>query len=191
MAVIENRVGAVAVAGGVAVAVALTATLIVLGSALAMSTGGATLEGVYERPEAAYVWLIGSLVVGSFVGGRSAASASRLVTRREAALAGLFVWAAITLVVLGIGALWIAAAPRIAWELAPLLDWGLWTLFVAQIASLGATIAGGITSAHAEARSRGKATVKVARRGAVFSSPQSYEQDFFGNASLSTPTTPS
>src|SRR5688572_4445159 len=127
MAVIENRAGGVSIAGGVLVAVAATAVLIVLGAALAASSGGAMLEVVYERPEAVYVWLIGALAVGSFLGGRSAAASSRVLTRRDGAYAGLFVWAAITVVLLAVGAAWIAAAPVLAWQLAPLLDWGLWT----------------------------------------------------------------
>jgi hypothetical protein len=188
MAVIENRVGGVAISGGVIVAVALTAVVIVLGAAIATSTGGTSLALVYERPWAVYSWLIGALAIGSFFGGRTAAASARVVTRREAALAALFVWGAITLVVLAVGAIWIGAAPRLAWELAPLLDWGLWTLFVGQIASLGAALAGGVIGAHAEARARAPEATRLARRSAVFSSPQSYERDFFNSSSTSTPS---
>src|SRR5689334_22294917 len=111
MAWLQNRISGSHIAAGVMVAAAIGATIIVLGAALAATLGVPIADLMVERSGAAAGWLIAALAVGSYFGARATAVMAGTEDRREGALGGLIVWAALCLAMLAVVALWIAAAP--------------------------------------------------------------------------------
>lgn len=176
MAWLQNRIGGSHVVAGVVVAAAISATLIVLGAALAATLGVPIVDLLVERSGAAAAWLIAALATGSYFGARATVTMAHARDRREGALGGLLVWAALSLLMLAIVAVWIAAAPIAASRLADDLGRGLFTLVIAQIASLGTGLLGGLHRRGAPAAASAASSQPYA----------AYEQEFFG-ATLSTP----
>ena len=184
MSASENRVGFGSVCSGVVVVLAVAAMLTALGGALAGTSFGLDVDTLLGYRDTVAIWLGASLAIGAYLGGRSAAVSSRLMLRRDGALAGLVTWGLFTLVVLGLLAAWISASPSIAWRLAPQVEGALWALFATMAITLVASLVGGMAGARSEARSIGLRSVHVAKRGFDVA-PAAYERDFFGSSSLS------
>lgn len=180
----ETRVGVGSAFTGMLVSLAVSATLLLLGAALAYQFLGLDSASLMVHANTVAIWIGAALAIGAFFGGRSAAVSARLLVRRDGTLAGLVAWALFVVALLAVLAIWIAAAPDAAWRFQPMLGTALWGLTVILGVTFVASLVGGASGARAEAKSIGLHSVHVAKRGFA-TNPDAYERDFFASSSLS------
>src|SRR5687767_9015823 len=107
MGTTETRVGIGSACAGVLVSLALSASFLVLGAALAHQFLGLDSASLMIHRDIVGIWICVALAIGAFFGGRAAAVSARLLVRRDGALAGLVTWALFAVALLAVIATWI------------------------------------------------------------------------------------
>ena len=168
------------VIAGTLVALGITGALLVLGASIMVSVAQVDLDSLPSADTldaSVWAWGLGSVAVGSFWGGRTAAMTARALVRRDGALAGLVTGSLLALAGIaggaGLAVLWPASR---AAQL-------LWIVTAFEGVVLVVAVVGGIRGARSEARSIGLRSISLSRRGEE--AGDSYETDFFGGAGLS------
>lgn len=163
---LASRVGVRSVGAGVLVAITSQIVLMLLGTAIGLSSLEETAEGPERARTGLLLWMLLSVVVTMFLGGWVATITSRSPERRDGLLHGLVTWAAASLIGLFLvggvlremvgGALSFVSFSELARPRTEDLAVGFWGLFATLVVSLIAALLGGLAGSRSEAQKLGR-----------------------------------